>query len=93
MGHIQNEKDQITQEIIQQIMCQKKITIQNWEMIPHSAIIQKELTQLAEDNIISYHQNTIEVTELGTSFLRNIAVLFDYRLREKKIQVNFSKSI
>ncbi len=93
VGHIQNEKDQITQEIIQQIMCQKKITIQSWEMIPHSAIIQKELTQLAEDNIISYHQNTIEVTELGTSFLRNIAVLFDYRLREKKIQVNFSKSI
>lgn len=89
-GHIHSSEDLILRKHILNIMCKGK-TIWDKTNLPN---INKEFISLAEDGLINLRTDGIEVTPIGKSFLRNICMAFDQRLRGKQTDTNiFSNAI
>ncbi|RPJ78701.1 MAG: hypothetical protein EHM20_03290 [Alphaproteobacteria bacterium] len=93
VGHSHNENDLLIQEIILQMMCHNEIEIKNAEGLPYWEEIQKELSAFEKDGIIELEHNQIRITPIGKGFVRNIAMSFDYHLREQATKVKFSQTI
>ncbi len=87
-GHIQNENDLLVGKIIHDIMCIGKSEL--------GSLNSDKINEFVQDGLIKVNGNSIEVTEEGRPFLRNISMLFDYRL-EKLIEsgrpLPFSRTI
>src|SRR5690554_6002920 len=89
-GHIHNAEDLLFRKHILNIMCEGKTS---WDTSNAPDII-NELTSLSNDGLINLKANGLEITPLGKSFLRNICMPFDQRLRAKQPDTNiFSKAI
>ena len=54
-----------------------------------------ELAEMEEEGLIHLEQGTLRITKLGMTFLRNICMIFDLKLRREQRQSEelFSKSI
>ena len=94
-GHILTEEDLKIREHILNIMCQLKTILPKDEM--RSEAYKKMRTGLEEmeaDNLVTWKDNELLVTEKGRAFCRNIAMAFDLRLqRNKPEQRLFSMTI
>lgn len=94
-GHILTEEDLKIREHILNIMCQLKTILPKDEM--RSETYKKMRTGLEEmeaDNLVTWKDNELLVTEKGRAFCRNIAMAFDLRLqRNKPEQRLFSMTI
>ena len=53
----------------------------------------KVLKEMQEDHIIKQDNNNFKLGSEGRPFLRNIAMLYDYRLQERKNENMFSRTI
>lgn len=93
LGHTHNNNDLLIQEIILEMMCHHEIDIQNAEALPYWQEIQTELSAFQKDGIIEIENNQIKITALGKGFVRNVAMSFDYHLREQTTKVKFSQTI
>ena len=99
-GYKTDKTDVAVREVINEIMCNNRL---NWEevaaRIHQSADGLKTLTgfdpeqlkPLSEDKLVTFDQNEINVTAKGRFLIRNIAALFDPKLKTAKKQ--FSKTI
>ncbi|MFO8000556.1 MAG: oxygen-independent coproporphyrinogen III oxidase [Marinilabilia sp.] len=99
-GYQADETDVVVREVINAIMCNNRL---NWEetaerlnkrpgeLIALTGFNQEKLKPLADDGLVSYDQNTISVTETGRFLIRNIAALFDPKLKAGANR--FSKTI
>lgn len=80
-------------EIIKEIMCHCKSTIDknNYreELDSLRSFENNDLIRISE----SENEFSLEVTELGRFFIRNIAACFDYHLRQRSAHKVFSKSL
>lgn len=99
-GYILNKEEQITKEVIAQLMCNYTI---KWEDLAHDLKIDvseiknsinynlKELNQFAEDGIITFDEKHLTVLEENAYFVRNVAAALDKKfvLGENK----YSKSV
>ncbi len=89
-GHIHNTEDLVFRKHILNIMCEGRTS---WEASNTPDII-NELRSLSDDGLIILKANGLEITPLGKSFLRNICMPFDQRLRAKQPGTNiFSNAI
>ncbi|TCK85662.1 oxygen-independent coproporphyrinogen III oxidase [Albibacterium bauzanense] len=89
-GHIHNTEDLVFRKHILNIMCEGRTS---WEASNTPDNI-NELTSLSDDGLIILKANGLEITPLGKSFLRNICMPFDQRLRAKQPGTNiFSNAI
>ncbi|MBI1858421.1 MAG: oxygen-independent coproporphyrinogen III oxidase [Candidatus Melainabacteria bacterium] len=95
-----NKDDMIRKEIIMKILCNGvllKDEIESKYKIEFNKYFLSELDKLKNlvtDGLVELHKNTINVTQLGQFFLRNIACVFDYYLNSSEgKQKIFSKSI
>ncbi|RLA65592.1 MAG: oxygen-independent coproporphyrinogen III oxidase [Epsilonproteobacteria bacterium] len=88
-GHIRCQKDIIINDIIQDIMCSSKATFNSLEI---DGGMQAGLEDLESDGLITYSKDNLEVTDLGHTFLRNVAMVFDQYLKrpDKKM---FSRTV
>ena len=93
IGHTHTSNDLLIQEIILQIMCHNEIDMCNWEQLPCWSDIYQELQAFKEDGIIEISGNKIIITAMGKGFVRNVAMSFDYYLRDQKSKVKFSQTI
>lgn len=93
IGHTHNKDDLRIQEIVLEMMCHNEIIITNKESLPHWEKIQEELLAFQEDGIIEMENNLIRITSIGRGFVRNVAMSFDYHLREQTSMVKFSQTI
>lgn len=93
IGHTHNTNDLLIQEIILAMMCHNEIVIKNKENIPYWEEISRELNNFSDDGIIKREADKIIITEEGKGFVRNIAMSFDYYLREQTTKVKFSQTI
>lgn len=93
IGHTQNNGDLIIQKIILQLMCHGEVLIDNINDIPHWKDVEKELFDFQRDGIIDINNNQIRITSTGKGFVRNVAMCFDYHLREQVSKVKFSHTI
>ncbi|MGM0376616.1 MAG: oxygen-independent coproporphyrinogen III oxidase [Bacteroidota bacterium] len=99
-GYIPDETDVIVREVINEIMCNNYL---NWsatagrlnktpeELKNITGFDPEKLVPLADDNLVTYDNETIKVTETGRFLIRNIAALFDPKL--KAGTKRFSKTI
>jgi oxygen-independent coproporphyrinogen III oxidase len=93
IGHTHNEKDLLIQEVVLEMMCHNEIEVSNKENLPYWAEIEAELKAFQEDGILELVKNKISITPIGKGFVRNIAMSFDYHLREQATKVKFSQTI
>ncbi|TDN99068.1 oxygen-independent coproporphyrinogen III oxidase [Sunxiuqinia elliptica] len=99
-GYALSDTDKIIRQIINEIMCNQYLS---WTQIAEQFntsvetlkdllnFNEEKLDEFVADDLLSYTEDEIVITDLGRFFLRNIAAVFDIRL-EGSIQ-KFSKSV
>ncbi|MCW9707312.1 oxygen-independent coproporphyrinogen III oxidase [Fodinibius salsisoli] len=94
-----DQDDQLRKEMIMQLMCKRKVSKidveQKWNIDfdgYFNASLQK-LELLQQDELVRLKSHSIEITEQGRLFLRNIAMCFDKYLSDNKPTHNFSKTV
>lgn len=91
LGHTQTTIDLVTQKLILGIMCEDSTTLT--PNLPYMNEIEEELKSFVDDGLISLQSNKIELTDLGKVFMRNIAMSFDYHLRDQIMSTRFSQTV
>lgn len=83
-GHLLTDEDLIIRKHILNLMCQFETSWKNEEgyftEIPDVLI---QLKEMENDGLISIEDNSIQVTEKGKPYVRNICMAFDLRLKRK----------
>ncbi|SOE23570.1 oxygen-independent coproporphyrinogen-3 oxidase [Spirosomataceae bacterium TFI 002] len=94
-GHIMSPNDVFLKAQILNIMCRFGTTwkVSDWDTKDLFLLIQK-LKEFEEDGLVEIHSKGLKVTPLGIPFVRNIAMLFDAYLLQKKGTENlFSQTV
>jgi oxygen-independent coproporphyrinogen-3 oxidase len=87
-GHLLTEEDLLVRKHILNIMCNAKTYYE--EGIPTAVL--GRLIPLLNDGLIEFDKYNLEVTVLGTSFLRNICMALDERLWRKQPETHLFSS-
>ncbi len=91
-GYILSAEQILVREVINELMCNKRISFSKIAETNNISVDELKRTvstdetvlhNFSEDGLISYTSDMIEVTELGTLFIRNIASSFDKEYQEK----------
>jgi oxygen-independent coproporphyrinogen-3 oxidase len=94
-GHSLNEEDLMIRKTILQLMCTGKTTldVNRLDKSFHQSIIENCLA-MQDDGLITIQGESIKVTELGKTFIRNICSTLDARMWKKKnFENTFSKAV
>ncbi|MFZ4262248.1 oxygen-independent coproporphyrinogen III oxidase [Sphingobacterium sp. HJSM2_6] len=81
-GHLLTDEDLVVRQYILNMMCRGHV-----DLIPAMEInegILERLECFVADKFISIDGNSVEITALGKSFLRNVCMAFDVRLQYSK---------
>lgn len=85
-GYVLNKDEQITREVITDLMCNEQIdwqqiatrlTLSISEVKAATAYSDQKMKVLAEDGIIVFNDNKIEMCQKGSPFIRNVAASLD----------------
>jgi oxygen-independent coproporphyrinogen-3 oxidase len=92
-GHLQTAEDLTLRKFILDITCRGRVCLSD-----HTELITEDmrevLTEMSGEGIIEFSEMDLTVTEKGRPFIRNIASVFDNRMRKKSItESTFSKAI
>ena len=91
-GHILNDEDLVIREYILDMMCRGKVHLKDGFEVNEKILYR--LIPLKADGLVEVNQNTIQISEVGKSFLRNVCMAFDERLQKTKERENlFSQAI
>jgi oxygen-independent coproporphyrinogen-3 oxidase len=83
-GHILTETDLLTRKHILDIMCRGNTEWSAEQISPELAAAIVRLEVLADDGLVLLSDESLQVTQAGKRFLRNICMAFDVRLWERK---------
>ncbi|SFU32514.1 oxygen-independent coproporphyrinogen-3 oxidase [Pustulibacterium marinum] len=94
-GHLLTEEDLVIRKHILHLMCNFKTSwadkMMRFYEIPEVLI---KLSEMQQDGLLELSKNTIQVTEKGKPFVRNICMAFDLRLQRNKPETKlFSMTI
>jgi oxygen-independent coproporphyrinogen III oxidase len=92
-GHLQEDQEIKIQQIIQNLMCNHEIELDSLGCLPSLERIQNELIEYQKDELLEKTPEGFKLTNLGKVFVRNIAMSFDYHLRERQSDRKFSQTI
>lgn len=92
-SHRHTIADKNTKSIIENLMCNEIILFADVNCLDSLSEIKLELETMEEEGLLKLASDRYEVTALGKVFLRNIAKVFDYRLRGQKETTKFSTSL
>lgn len=99
-GYTLARQQQITREVIESMMCNYRI---DWRALAErlhitvdeaksaTAYDEVKLREMADDGLITFDDNMIEMTDMGTPFVRNVAASLDRMMDDSKLR--FSKPI
>lgn len=91
-GHLLNDEDILVRQYILDMMCRGKVVLQENAAVNQGVL--NRLIPLMEDDLVIHDGKTIQITEVGKSFLRNVCMAFDVRLQRTKERENlFSQAI
>ncbi len=84
-GHILTKEDEVVRKHILNLMCHFKTNWQDdtlyFKELPE---VLQNLKELEEDELLVIYNDSIQVTEKGRPFVRNICMAFDLRLQRNK---------
>ena len=91
--------DLVRRSVIMALMCQGELLIepieQSW-LIDFRRYFERELeelSQMAEQGLVTMHDDRVEVTALGWHFVRGVAMVFDKYLQSNRNRARFSRII
>ncbi|WP_234110492.1 oxygen-independent coproporphyrinogen III oxidase [Chryseobacterium sp. R2A-55] len=79
-GHILNQEDLIIRKHILNIMCQLETFWDLETVFPEIENVKRHLQEMKEDGLVEISDHSIQITEKGRAFTRNVAMAFDLRL-------------
>ena len=81
-GHILNDEDLVIRRHILNLMCHFYTSWEKQDLqFPEIEDIKQKLSELEKDELIKINNFSIEVTDKGKPFIRNICMAFDLRLQ------------
>jgi oxygen-independent coproporphyrinogen III oxidase len=95
-GFFLTEQDVQFGKYILDISCRGKTTFRNQDLETIAKFCLPALERLEADNLLVLDENSLQITDLGKSFIRNICSAFDLHLRQNKTheeKQKFSKAI
>ncbi|WP_298116776.1 oxygen-independent coproporphyrinogen III oxidase [Flavobacterium sp.] len=94
-GHILTDEDLIIRKHILNLMCQFETSWKNDnDFFPELPEIINQLHEMENDGLVKINSQSIEVTEKGKPFVRNICMAFDLRLKRNLPQTElFSMTV
>ena len=95
-GLVLTEDDRLRQYMIEELMCNGRLPyVGPFGEAPREIIRAEEaaLAPLAADGLLVMEPDALRVTDKGRMFLRNIAVVFDARLRGSSATPMFSRAV
>jgi len=94
-GHILTDEDLIIRKHILNLMCQFETSWKNdSDFFPELLEIINQLHEMENDGLVKINSQSIQVTEKGKPFVRNICMAFDLRLKRNLPQTElFSMTV
>lgn len=93
-GHSLNSEELDSRKIILDLMCNGKAKIEGAGLTTdYKEAVAIRLKQYHDEGLIQLHRNEVVVTDLGKTFIRNIASAFDSSLFSRNTSAQFSKAI
>lgn len=98
-GLEQTPEDQLRGQVIMELMCNFYLSVDDVERdygIQFGERFASELAELeplAADGLVEVRDDSIEVTELGRFFIRNICMTFDEYLKREKAAGRYSRTV
>lgn len=94
-GHLLNKEDLIIRQHILNIMCHMETSWLDESMrFPELQEVLSQLSEMLNDGLLSIYEDGLKVHEEGKTFVRNICMAFDLRLkRERPTTRLFSQTI
>ncbi len=81
-GHVLNEEDLLIRQLILDLMCRFKARIKVAENTEDENL--RLLREMEADKLVQIQKDQLKVTKIGRSYIRNICMVFDERLRRKQ---------
>lgn len=91
-GHTLTTEEIFIQEVIENIMCNGETHLTNIYRLTIWPDIRNQLQTFIDDKLLNIINDKLEMTEIGMSFVRNVAMCFDLHLHESKSH-KFSQTI
>jgi len=92
-GHQHSAADLLVRQLIQDLMCKHSIDLNQVEEIPYWSEIKSALKDFEQDGIVQISSDSLIITNRGLPFVRNVAMAFDFHLREHNHGIRFSQTI
>jgi oxygen-independent coproporphyrinogen III oxidase len=92
-GHQHSTADLLVQGLIQNLMCNHAMNLAQVKETPYWGEIKLALQEFEQDGIVQLSTDRLTITNRGLPFVRNVAMAFDFHLREQNHGVRFSQTI
>ncbi|MCT4613342.1 MAG: oxygen-independent coproporphyrinogen III oxidase [Marinifilaceae bacterium] len=88
-----DEEDQVLRQAIKDITCKRELNLDEKILHIFPDLLSTDLVDMEREGLIKIENKRLTITDLGMVFLRNIASIFDKKLRDSNTGDKFSKSI
>ncbi|EAU55576.1 oxygen-independent coproporphyrinogen III oxidase [Mariprofundus ferrooxydans] len=98
-GYILSEEDHLRRQVIMRLMCDFSLEYAQFErefgivFKEHFADGLADLQEMSDDHLVELRDDGLSVLPAGRLLIRNVAMVFDEYLRQKKESTSFSKVI
>lgn len=93
-GHILNSDDLTVRRHILNLMCQLETHFTDTNSFEGLSDAMEMLSEMEKDGLVEIYDKSIKITEAGRAFTRNVAMVFDLRMRKKQPETRiFSMTI
>lgn len=98
-GYQLNADDILRRQVIQDLMCRFQLIFQDYREAmqqpfqTYFAAEQTDLQQLSQLGLLNLTDDQLQVTPKGRLLIRNIAMIFDYYLRQKRTEAQYSRTL
>lgn len=83
-GHILNDEDLLIRRHILDLMCRLETSWEGQAFFPEIHNSLQQLKEMEADGLVRIQENSLQITEKGRAFTRNVAMAFDLRMLRNK---------
>ncbi|BDD05755.1 oxygen-independent coproporphyrinogen III oxidase [Aureibacter tunicatorum] len=94
-GHLLNDSDLLLKQAILDLICKEELVLTNEIKSTLTDDDWNKLKDFQAEEVLAIHDDKVSMTEMGMTFIRNVCMVFDQRLKDSQRERGnlFSKSI